>query len=325
MKNYKLECRRVLAEHPAWSNHSIAAYLGTSERTVRRHIGGIKERRSEREDSFEEICRKNTAISSIPLEDNAKILVVDIESSLCEGYFWHTGKQYVGPDQIIKGSSILCWSALWFGYNKIYSSVVAPQESIDRTDRSVLKRLWDLLDKADVVVGHNVKRFDIPKINARFLLNGYPKPSPYQIWDTLAESRKHFGVGMESHKLDYLSFKLSDERKIETGYQLWKDCAMGSQDALTKMRVYCNYDVELTAQLLLDLQPWMTGKNIATFLDTEEMVCPICGHTELTEVKPHHTIMGVYKAYRCKKCKALGRAKTSQLSQEKSKNQLRAV
>jgi hypothetical protein len=40
--------------------------------------------------------------------------------------------------------------------------------------------MWKLLDRADVVVGHNADKFDVRKGNARFIAHGLPPPPPYR-------------------------------------------------------------------------------------------------------------------------------------------------
>ena len=56
-------------------------------------------------------------------------------------------------------------------------------------DLELAKRLWDVLDGADLIVGHNIDKFDIRKMNTRFLVHGLPPPSPYKTCDTLKLSK----------------------------------------------------------------------------------------------------------------------------------------
>ena len=44
-----------------------------------------------------------------------------------------------------------------------------PEYQKDKTDdKALMRKLWDLMDEADIVIGHNCDSFDIKKINSRF-------------------------------------------------------------------------------------------------------------------------------------------------------------
>lgn len=304
-------------KHPDWSHETLAKEIGCSVRTVYRAIGNKK-----KADIMEEVP------PDVDPRD-IKILCLDIETSLMHFYAFSPGQQYLNPENIIDGKdfSILCWAAKWLMDSKTYGAAVTSDEAMNHTDASVIGRLWRLLDEANVIVAHNAKKFDVKKINARFLLNGYPKPSPFQVVDTLAVSRKNFALS--SHKLDLLGKRLLGDEKMKTGFNLWVRCDHGDQAALNKMDRYCRHDVKMLEDLFMLYRPWITGINLGTYFEVQEGVvrCPICLQSEegFTEVGTSNTQVNSYKVFRCNGCQALGRSGLSNLTTKERQQQLRSI
>ena len=74
----------------------------------------------------------------------------------------------------------------------VVSDIVTPEETKTRDDKRVLQSIWKLLDEADIVIGHNGDRFDLRKLNARFIDNDINPPSPFRTIDTLKVARREF-------------------------------------------------------------------------------------------------------------------------------------
>ena len=121
----------------------------------------------------------------------AKVLLLDIETAPMEVYVWGLYKQRISHTNIIKDWNIICWSAKWLNDSDYKGDCLTPKESIERNDKRILQSIWNLLEKADVVIGHNVERFDLRKLNARFKYHGINPPTPYQTIDTLKHSRRN--------------------------------------------------------------------------------------------------------------------------------------
>ena len=119
----------------------------------------------------------------------AKVLIIDIETSPIMGKVWSLWKQNVSLDQIEEDWYIMSFAAKWLGQEGV--EYMDCRRSIGK-DKKLLKRLHELLEQADIVVAHNGDKFDIPKINARFILNGFQPPSPYKSVDTVKVAKKTF-------------------------------------------------------------------------------------------------------------------------------------
>lgn len=238
----------------------------------------------------------------------AKILLFDIETSPMEVYVWSLrGNDYISPESIIKDYSVLTWSAKWLFEPEVISQKVSGQDAINREDSSILQKMWELLDEADVVVVQNGKKFDIPKLNARFLRIGFPPPMYYQVIDTKEVMSKNFGLS--SNKLDYANKFLGIDVKDDMEFQDWIDCVHGDETKLQKMCDYNQTDVVIMEELYLKLRPWIPSHaNLGIYADTDKDCCPNCQSTELRWSGQYATPLGMYEAFRCLNCGAIGRS-----------------
>jgi hypothetical protein len=251
---------------------------------------------------------------------SAKILLLDIETLPIEALVWDVWKQNVYMDQVKKDWSILCWAAKWLYDDKVMGQVVTPQEAMLHHDDSVLPKLWDLMDQANVIVWHNGDNFDKKKINARLFQHGYTKPMYYQSVDTKKIAIDNFSFTY--NKLDWISQIIGVGRKIETEFDWWKECDAGNEKYLKMMLKYNRMDVHLEEEVYLRLRPWMDKHpNIGLFSNEIGDVCGTCGSNNLHWKGTYSTALGLYQAYRCEDCGALGRSTKKQYKLASSNTQ----
>lgn len=236
-----------------------------------------------------------------------KILMFDIETLPIKAYTWDIGKVYLNPGNIIQDWCVLSWAARWLFDPYVESDVLSPEEAVMHDDTRILRGIWDLIDKSDIVCAHNGKYFDIRKLNARFIRSGFGPPMPYQVIDTFTESRKTFAFSSAS--LDYINKYLGNRRKIHTDFALWKACDRGEQDALDKMVEYNIGDVYALEEAYLILRPWIKSHpNVGAYVEAETTLCPTCGSDDLDmRGNDYYTQVGQYEAFRCCTCGAIGR------------------
>lgn len=222
---------------------------------------------------------------------------------------WSLKTRYIQPDRIVKDWSILCYAAKWLFEPEIIGESVTPEEAINRTEKSIIWGLWSLMDEADIVVTQNGIDYDTRAINAKFLKHGMPPPSHYLNVDTKVEAKKYFRL--PSYKLDYLGRELLGlEGKEDMHIEDWDLCSVGDRAALDKMLHYCKNDVApLLEDLYLRLLPWIrTHPNVNIFTDpSSPEVCSKCGGKIEIKNETWKTPQGLWKAYRCTKCKGIGR------------------
>lgn len=261
---------------------------------------------------------KNIVRQSVPKTTGPKILIIDIETAPMRAYVWKRWKENISLPQTISEWFMLSWSAKWLYSSEVISEVLTPEEVRVESDLRITKSLWLLLDKADIVVAHNGDKFDIPKINSRFIVNGLTPTSNYTQIDTLKVAQRSFGFS--SNKLDALAGYFGFDHKIETNFQLWKSCMEGDREALNYMRIYNEQDVKLLEEVYIKMRPWIKPHpNVSLYNDVNTKQCCTCGSkdVELLEGKYYYTSVGAYRVYKCK-CGAHSRGRKSVI--EKSKN-----
>jgi len=240
---------------------------------------------------------------------SARILLLDIETSLMKFYGFSPKMEYVPHELMIMDWSILCWGAKWLFESEVMGQSVTPQEAIMRKDDSILGGIWDLINQADIVITQNGINFDIKKLKSRFLLAGYSPPSPFMNVDTLKVSREVFGWSY--NRLDALGMKFGIGRKSDMEIEDWIYCSEGSQEHLTKMFEYCKRDVApLLEEVYLRMLPWIPNHpNLGLYTDHDADVCPKCESQSLKWGETYPTPAGLWEGFRCEACGAVGRGK----------------
>jgi len=245
-----------------------------------------------------------------------KILLLDMETSFMEVRAWGLYKQRIPYTNIINDWFFLSWAAKWLFSAEVMSDVLTPKEAVNKNDKRICESLWDMIDQANIIIGHNCNRFDLPKINTRFYLNGLKPPMPYQTIDTLKVAQRNFSFS--SNRLDYLGKLILDQGKIKTDYDLWVRCMDGDKNALTEMERYNQQDVRLLEEIYVELRPWIKSHpNLAVLMDAKEQCCPNCGSFEFEEGEGYYTTpQNKYISIRCKSCGAVNRKRNSLISKE---------
>jgi DNA polymerase elongation subunit (family B) len=250
---------------------------------------------------------------------SAKILVFDIETAPILSYVWGIWNQNVGLNQIVHEWFCFSWAAKWLFEDKVYHGVLTSEEAKSQNDSRIMKSMWELLNEADIVITHNGDKFDIPKLNTRFLVHGMNPPLPYVSIDTLKQLRKTFKF--TSNKLDYVNLQLGLHRKMENGgFELWDSCYKGNTQALKKMVDYNVKDVKILEELYLKIRPWIKSHpNIGLHIADNVQCCPTCGSEDLKFEGTYHTATNVFNSFRCNSCGAIGRSRESILNKTRKK------
>ena len=239
-----------------------------------------------------------------------KILIFDIETSPMKAYVWKLWKEDINLPQIIDDWFVIAWSAKWLYSNEVMGEVLTSEEVKAENDFRIVKDLWELFNKADIIVAHNGDKFDIPKMNARFVINNLPPTKPFFSVDTCRIARKQFGFS--SNKLEALATYYGFKHKLDTNFDLWKDCLEGDKEALKYMLMYNKQDVKLLEEVYIKLRPWIKGHpNCGNFIESKVPVCCNCcsEDLELLEGEYYYTSAYKYPLYRCKKCGAISRGR----------------
>lgn len=239
-------------------------------------------------------------------ESIPKILIFDIETAPLRAYVWRRFKENISLDQTISEWFMIAWSAKWLYDAEVMGEVLTPEEIEEENDKRLCESLWKLIDEADIVVAYNGVKFDVPKINTRFIINGMLPPKPYKIVDPMLTAKYKFAFS--SNKMDNLATQLGIANKLDTDFNLWKKCMEGDKESLDYMLQYNKQDVKTLEEIYIKMLPWIKNHpNVQNYIDSNVPVCSHCGCKELTYIpgRYYYTNISKYKISRCNNCGAV--------------------
>lgn len=230
-----------------------------------------------------------------------KILTLDIETSPNLAHVWAAYKQNVSSKQMLRDTTILSYAGKFLDSKKMYYEDCRKNDEV-----TLLGSLNELLDEADMIVGHNITGFDMPKIRGRSLVHSLSPPSPYKEVDTLRTARKEFGFSINT--LEHIAKMLGcsaqkSSHKEFPGHELWLGCEAGNIKAWNEMKKYNIQDVYVTEEVYLRMRPYMRQHpNVGVFHLNEDPTCPKCGSSNLQKRGTARTNTQDYQRYQCQEC-----------------------
>ena len=190
----------------------------------------------------------------------AKILIYDIEISPTLG--WVYGQYDTNVLKVEKQPLLMSISWKWLGdEGEPQCMVISHKDAQNWNDIDLVMKMRQLFDEANLLVGHNIDRFDNRVMTGKFIDYGLKPPSPCKSWDTLKMARKHkFG----SNKLGDLGDRFGEGTKTKiTHADVWYDLLFGSakdsKEASQLMKKYNIQDVALTEKIFSE---WFGGQKL---------------------------------------------------------------
>lgn len=255
------------------------------------------------------------------MNDQIKVLCLDIENFPCLVYSWGLGEVNIPLEFLKRDWSICAWSAKWVGSDKIYYMDNRGKKNV-YDDRELVAGLIKLINEADVIIGQNVRSFDLRKIRARAKFHGFKPFKPCKVTDILTEERKVFA--WTSHKLAYKTTMNVKYQKLEhkefPGFSLWEACMENVTKAWRSMQEYCEYDVLSTEERYLDVRGWIKTHHLGPV--DGQLRCK-CGSTNLRRKGFAFTDAAKYQIYQCQDCGKWPRGVTNLLTKHYSGARLR--
>lgn len=235
-------------------------------------------------------------------KDSPAILLLDIETAPAEVLAFGRFKQNISQDHILEeGGWIISIAWKWLGTDHTAGDVLIPEDALLKDDSILVKVLRHTINKADVVIGHNIDNFDLPKIKARMIKHGLQPYKTIKTVDTLKIARR---LGFPSNKLDSLASFLGIGRKVKhQGISLWKGCVQGEETALADMLEYNIQDVDLLEKVYLKLRAYDTMPPNLGKLYQDGVRCPACGSADVgVTANIIHTPVSAYQEVVCNCC-----------------------
>lgn len=153
---------------------------------------------------------------------------------------------------------ITCISASWVGEDEVHTWIAGQTDwwSREGRARTMLRPFWGLLSKADVVTGHNIRRFDLRVFNAEAMRCGVEPIRRIKAEDTMGILRaKGYKKG-----LDNIAVELGvDGRKKAMSWAEW-DLAY-EDPSWAEVIERCESDVRLHKQIRVEMnrRGWLKG------------------------------------------------------------------
>jgi transposase-like protein len=294
-----IQCKRA-----GMKSRQIAALLGVSKSGVNNvwnsHLDEINER----------VVDYSIALVK-PKPKTPKVLFIDVETAPDLAVTFRRFKANIGQDNVLaEGGWLISAAWKWMHEAVIRSVVLDSEEARVQDDARIVATLYDLLEEADVVVGHNIDRFDLPIIKARMVVNGFPAARKVKTVDTLKIAKQ---MKFQSNRLDSLGIALGEGRKLEhEGIKLWIDCIQGDTAALQRMKDYNEQDIVLLENVYhrikhMDTKP----QNLGLYFDDDKVHCPVCGDTDVVETgNVITTQVSTFAEVKCNCCGARSRTRT---------------
>lgn len=297
--------------------------MGLSKRKVAKELGIPRSTVSDYLRSKEQPVVRDIVEGDDVYPDKMKILVVDIETAPLVSDLWSVWQQGVGLNQVQKDWHMLSFAAKWLGEDEVFYYDQSGEEDIE-DDFFLCTALHELLNQSNATLTQNGRKFDLKKINARFIINGLLPAKPSRVIDTLEIAKREFGF--TSNKLEYMTDKLCKKYKKLThkkfpGHELWKEVMKGNPEAWAEMKEYNIHDVLALEELYGILRPYSTKHpNIALTQETNTPACRICGSTELEQDGHWHTSLSKYELFRCNTCGAYSRGRKTDTTKQQRNN-----
>lgn len=194
-----------------------------------------------------------------------KVLILDIETKYITTVGFGMYDQNFSLDQVIDEGGIFCWSAKWLGKKDVHYKDFKGNMN---KEKELLKPLWEMMDEADIILGQNSIRFDIPVLIGRFMIHDMGLPGPFKQLDTMRMTKRV--AKLLSNKLEYYSKKFCKIRKSThkkfPGMSLWLECGKGNREAWAEMAKYNKVDVLATEEYFLKIAQYSRSQDVVEAL-----------------------------------------------------------
>jgi RNase_H superfamily len=200
-----------------------------------------------------------------------KILVLDIETRPAVAYVWRTFKENIGYEQVLEPGGMICFAAKFVDDPEVHF-----YSEWTHGHAEMVRKAHELISEADAVVTYNGDKFDLPKLQGEFLLDGLAPPPPVTSIDVIKHIRK---MGFLLNRLAFIGPLLRVGQKVKhEGFELWANVLKGDEKAQKKMEKYNIQDVVLLEKLYKKILPYIKNH---PHLGKEARGCGACGSNKV--------------------------------------------
>lgn len=169
-------------------------------------------------------------------------------------------------------------------------------------DYEVVKKIYDILKDADVVITHNGRRFDWKHLQTRLLVHGMRPLHEIIHIDTCVLAKSN--ILSFNNSLNILTQAFVKDKKIENGgWDLWVKVRNRDKKAMAMMTKYCKHDVIILEKLFNKLRPFAKAMpNFNIYVTDVFKHCRTCGSTNLIKFGFRPSATGIKQRYICNSC-----------------------
>jgi hypothetical protein len=240
-----------------------------------------------------------------------RILILDVERlpGITKQYWWDRGdlkNRYIHYETVERSPRTTIVCAKWYDR----PDVIRLAEWDKGGRKAFLRKVHALMSRADIIVGHNVDRADVPWLRGDLHVEGgLPPLPPYKTVDTLKVLRT-FGSGIPFKGLDAFCQIVGIPAKTDRYDREAMERAVTEKSVEDRQRLtdYCAGDVLATQGLYDWCRPHIKN-HPALFVDGKDKltVCNRCGHPTEPIAKRYVANVLTYSMRKCVNCQGHSR------------------
>lgn len=241
-----------------------------------------------------------------------RILILDVErlDGITQQHWWDRGdlkNRYVHYETVVRQPRTTIVCAKWYDRE----DVIRLAEWDKGGRKTFLRKVHALMSRADIIVGHNVDRADVPWLRGDMHIEaGLPVLPPFKTVDTLKVLRSQFGSGAPFKGLDAFCQIVGIQAKTDRyDREAMERAAEGkSVEDRERLTDYCAGDVIATQGLYDWCRPHIRN-HPALFVDGKDKltVCNRCGNATEPIAKRYVASILTYSMRKCVACHACSR------------------
>lgn len=239
-----------------------------------------------------------------------RVAVIDIEvSKTIYGCYPSKKPQYLSHNDIIQDWFVICASWKWLDKPTIFHTSLLDDPKRYKAnpcdDTHVVQVLHSIVSEADVIIGHNVAKFDWGKILERMMCHRLPPVEKPKLVDTMIMAKQ---AAFSYNNLDYLCKRLgaAHQKRENGGNAMWMDIVQGKGKARIEECIeYCRGDIPTAEEIYHIMAPYMPTRLIVNqnlWREEDKQGCPYCKSMKYVKDKLRVTTTGSAQSYRCTAC-----------------------
>jgi DNA polymerase III epsilon subunit-like protein len=320
----KIDEKRVL-KYQTWHERALElSKAGFSGRNIAKVLKMGKSQVNDYLKAYRLGLVETAKVTDEPPKKRLNILYWDLESSLMGCLSFGIWNVNIPASRITKHSHLL--SNSWaFNDEPVQGMRLTPEQVRDGDDLAIVMDTILAIEKADLIVTFNGKKFDVKMLNTRALFWGLPPIKYPKHIDLMQDAKRVFRF--PSNSMQNISMYLGEEGKLSTsGSRLWERCfnwedTEDCEIALKEILKYGKQDIVPTRNLHKRMMGWSkTTPNIGMMekdlngentKENHELSCVHCGSNDVMMLgSKAYSSVNSFELYRCgvNTCRGLNKA-----------------